>query len=92
VAAVPALALGAFHIMKIIEILGANCGRCRAMEECARQAAQRLGLECEIVKVTDPMKFIDYAITAIPTLVIDGQVIVSGRVPPLEEMETLIAN
>lgn len=78
--------------MKRIEILGASCGRCRAMEECACVAATRLGLECEIVKVTDPMKFIDYAITAIPTLVIDGKVIVSGRVPALEEMERLIAD
>jgi small redox-active disulfide protein 2 len=78
--------------MKRIEILGANCGRCRAMEECAKQAAQRLGLECEIVKVTDPMKFIDYAITAIPTLVVDGKVIVSGRVPVLEEMEKILAD
>ncbi len=77
--------------MKTIEILGASCGRCKAMEECARAAAKRLGLECEIVKVTDPMRFIDYGITAIPTLVIDGKVIVSGRVPVLEEMEKLIA-
>jgi hypothetical protein len=62
------------------------------MEECVRQAATRLGLECEIVKVTDPMKFIDYAITSIPTLVVDGRVLVSGRVPVLEEMEKLIAD
>lgn len=61
------------------------------MEECVRRAAQRLGLECEIVKVTDPMKFIDYAITAIPTLVINGKVIVSGTVPVLEEMEKLLS-
>ena len=61
------------------------------MEECARVAAGRLGLDCEIVKVTDPMKFIDYAITAIPTLVIDGRVIVSGTVPVLEEMEKLLS-
>jgi len=78
--------------MKKIEILGANCGGCRAMEECAKQAAQRLGLECEIIKVTDPMKFIDYAVTAIPTLVIDGKVVVSGRLPKLEEMEKLLAS
>jgi len=76
--------------MKTIEILGANCGKCRAMEETARTAASRLGLECEITKVTDPMKFIDYGITAIPTLVVDGKVIVSGRVPVLEEMEGLL--
>lgn len=77
--------------MKRIEILGAHCGRCTAMEECVRRAAQRLGLECEIVKVTDPMKFIDYAITAIPTLVINGKVIVSGTVPVMEEMEKLLS-
>lgn len=76
--------------MKTIEILGASCGRCKAMEECARTAAAKLGLECQIVKVTDPMKFIDYAITAIPTLVVDGKVIVSGRVPVLEEMEAIL--
>jgi small redox-active disulfide protein 2 len=78
--------------MKQIEILGANCGNCRAMEETARRAAQRLNLECAIEKVTDPLKFIDYGITTIPTLVIDGKVIVSGRVPVLEEMEKLIAD
>ncbi len=76
--------------MKTIEILGASCGRCKAMEECARIVAAKLGLECEIVKVTDPMKFIDYGITAIPTLVVDGKVIVSGQVPDLEEMETIL--
>lgn len=76
--------------MKQIEILGASCSRCRDMEACARLVADRLGLECEIVKVTDPMKFIDYGITSIPTLVIDGKVVVSGRVPAVEEMEKLI--
>jgi len=76
--------------MRIIEILGANCGKCHAMEEAARKVATQLGLDYVIVKVTDPMKFIDYAITAIPTLVVDGRVLVSGRVPTLEEMETLL--
>jgi hypothetical protein len=51
--------------MTKIEILGANCGYCRAMEATARQAATRLGVECEIVKVTEPQKFIDYNVRAI---------------------------
>lgn len=76
--------------MKTIEILGASCGRCRAMEECARTVAARLNLECEIVKVSDPMKFIDYGITAIPTLVVDGKVRAVGRVPDPEEMKILL--
>ena len=60
------------------------------MEEVARQAADRLALECEIIKVTDPMKFIDYGITAIPTLVVDGEIKASVRVPKLNEMEALL--
>jgi len=76
--------------MKKVEILGANCGYCRAMEATARQAATRLGLECEIVKVTEPQKFINYNVRAIPTLVVDGKVRASGRVVPLEEMESFL--
>jgi len=76
--------------MTKIEILGANCGYCRAMEATARQAAQRLGMECEIIKVTEPQKFIDYNIRAIPTLVINGKVLASGRAVPLEEMASLL--
>jgi hypothetical protein len=40
------------------------------MEECAKQAAKRLGLEYEIVKVTDPMKFIDYCLTTSTAVVV----------------------
>jgi len=76
--------------VKKIEILGANCGRCKALEQTAREAAARLNLECEIIKTTDPMKFIDYAITAIPALVVDGKLLSVGRVPNLAEMETLL--
>jgi small redox-active disulfide protein 2 len=76
--------------MKKVEILGANCGYCRAMEETARQAAARLGLDCEIVKATEPQKFIDYNVRAIPTLVVDGKVRASGRVVSLGEMEAIL--
>lgn len=76
--------------MKHIEILGANCGRCKALEQAARETATRLNIECEIVKTTDPMKFIDYNITAIPALVVDGRLLTAGRVPSLAEMETLL--
>jgi small redox-active disulfide protein 2 len=76
--------------MTKIEILGANCGYCRAMEATAREAATRLGLDCEIVKVTEPQKFIDYNVRAIPTLVVNGKMKASGRVVPLEEMLALL--
>jgi len=76
--------------MTKIEILGAGCGRCRMLEETVRQAVESMGLDCEVVKSTDPMKFIDYNITAIPALVVNGRLLTAGRVPNLAEMEKLL--
>lgn len=90
VAAVPAGAVSPLPTMKKIEILGAGCGRCRMLEETVRQAVARMELDCEVVKSTDPMKFIDYNITAIPALVMDGRLLTVGRVPSLAEMESLL--
>jgi hypothetical protein len=42
--------------MRKIEILGADHGKCRAMEEAARRVATRQGVEREIGNVTDPMR------------------------------------
>lgn len=63
--------------MKHLEIFGANCGRCNATNKCARVPTNPIDVACEIVIVTDLMKFID---CAIPTLVIDDKVFVCGRV------------
>jgi predicted thioredoxin/glutaredoxin len=56
-----------------------------------REAAARLNLDCEIVKTTDPLRFIGYNITAIPALVVDGRLVTAGRVPGPAEMERLLA-
>ena len=39
--------------MKKIEILGTGCPKCRKLEAEARQAADAVGLEYEIIKITD---------------------------------------
>ena len=76
--------------MKTIEILGSNCGNCRALEKIVRETAAKIDLECEITKVTDPMKFLDYGISGIPALVIDDEVKLTARVPDAMETETLL--
>ena len=36
-----------------IEVLGPGCARCQTLARNAKTAVEGLGLECEIVKVTD---------------------------------------
>lgn len=77
--------------MRKIEILGTGCPKCRKLEAEAKEAADALGLEYEIVKVTDIQKIISYGVMMTPALVVDGKVKITGKVPSVDELKELIA-
>jgi len=62
-----------------LEILGTGCAKCNALEAATRAAADRLGLDYELVHVTDLRKFASYGVMMTPALVVDGKVKLSGR-------------
>lgn len=74
-----------------VQILGTGCAKCNHLMEVATQAGEELALECEIEKVTDFMRFVDFGVMVTPALVVDGKVKVSGRVPSIEEMKQLLS-
>jgi small redox-active disulfide protein 2 len=77
--------------MPHIEVLGPGCAKCQLLYRHAEQAAQELGIEYTLEKVTDMNRIIGYRVMATPALVVDGQVKVSGRVPSAEQIKELIA-
>lgn len=76
--------------MKLIQILGTGCPKCRKLEEQARLAADRLGLECEVLKVTDITTIMHMGVMMTPALVVDGVVKSSGRIPTPDELENML--
>ena len=72
-------------------ILGTGCAKCTKLYEVTEQAAQSLGLQYELEKVTDLKQIMAFGVMATPALVVDGQVKVSGKVPSLEELKTMLA-
>ncbi|MGD7654486.1 MAG: thioredoxin family protein [Verrucomicrobiales bacterium] len=77
--------------MKKIKILGTGCAKCNKLQSETEAAAQRLGLEYEIEKVTDMMKFADYGVMVTPALVVDGGLKVAGKVPSAGELEKMLS-
>ncbi len=75
-----------------IRVLGPGCPNCKKVETIARQAVERMGLEAEIVKVTDYNKILEYNILSTPGLVINEKVVCSGRIPTEAEVTTWLAN
>jgi small redox-active disulfide protein 2 len=76
--------------MKIIQILGTGCPKCKKLAENAEAAAKQLNLEFEVEKVTDINEMMKFGVMVTPALVVDGQVKVVGKVPSTEEVKKML--
>ena len=76
--------------MKKIQVLGTGCPKCRKLAENVEAAARALGIECELVKVTEIEEILKFGVMLTPALVVDGQVKLAGRVPSVEELKKLL--
>lgn len=77
--------------MKRLQILGTGCPKCEMLAKLAAQAADELGIEYEITKVTDLGEIMSFGVMMTPALVVDGEVKVSGKVPNVDELKKMLA-
>ena len=77
--------------MKQLVVLGPGCPRCDQLLRVTGQAAEELGIEYHLEKLTDITKFADFGVMMTPSLVVDGEVKVQGKVPSLDEIKALLA-
>ena len=76
--------------MKKIQILGTGCPKCRKLAQNTETAAREIGIDCEIVKVTDINAIISFGVMITPALAVDGEVKVSGKVPEVAEIKKML--
>ncbi len=76
--------------MKQIKILGPGCQRCQQLAAATKEAADQLGIDYELEKVTDVTRFADYGVMMTPCLVVDGEVKSQGKVLSPEQIRALL--
>jgi small redox-active disulfide protein 2 len=76
--------------MKKLVVLGPGCPKCNRLYAETEQAAEELGLEFEMHKITDIRAISGFGVMTTPALVVDGEVKCVGKVPSLEELKRLI--
>jgi len=76
--------------MLTIKVLGSGCANCKKLEAVARQAVSELGIEAEVIKVTDYPEIMKYNILATPGLVINEKMVSAGRIPSEAEITTFL--
>lgn len=78
--------------MKKIKILGPGCPKCQKLFEATQAAAAELGMECDIVKVTEIAEITGYGVMMTPALVVDEKVKLVGKIPAVDELKNILAN
>lgn len=78
--------------MLTIKVLGSGCANCKKLEALAHQVVDQMGVEADILKVTEYPDIMAYNIMSTPGLVINEKVVSHGRIPSAAEVTTFVAN
>lgn len=73
-----------------VKILGTGCVNCKNLEILTRAALDELGLDVPIEKVTDPGEIVSWGVMSTPALVVDDDVVTSGRIPSPVQLKELL--
>jgi small redox-active disulfide protein 2 len=78
--------------MLTIKVLGSGCANCKKLEAVTRQVIDQIGVQADVIKVTEYPDIMAYNILSTPGLVINEKVVSTGRIPLLTEITTWLAN
>jgi small redox-active disulfide protein 2 len=74
--------------MKNFKVLGSGCANCVNTAKLIEQVAEEQGVAVTVEKVTDPEAIMNYGVMSTPGVVMDEQVVHSGKVPKADEILT----
>jgi len=75
-----------------IKVLGPGCAKCHSLEKTVKEVVAALKLDIKVEEIKDMKEIMKYPILMTPGLVINGKVVMSGKVPSKAEVEKLIIN
>ncbi len=78
--------------MLTIKVLGSGCANCKRVEQIAHKVVTEMGIEAEVIKVTEYPEIMKYNVLSTPGLVINEKLVSTGRIPTPAEVTTWLAN
>ena len=73
-----------------IKVLGPGCAKCMKTEKLVKEVIKEIGVEASVEKVTDMMQIASYGVFGTPSVIVDGNVKCTGKVPKKEDIKAWI--
>ena len=74
-----------------IQIAGPGCARCDATEKNVVEACRQMGLDAEVTHVRDMLQIAKLGVRMTPAVVVDGKVVVAGKIPTVDDLNSILA-
>ncbi len=74
-----------------IKVLGPGCAKCSKTEKLIQEVIKETGVEASVEKVTDMLQIASYGVLGTPSVIVDGEVKCTGKVPKKEDIKNWIA-
>jgi small redox-active disulfide protein 2 len=74
-----------------LQVYGTGCPKCKKLAQAVQSAADALGVDYTLEKVTDLTEILSAGVMMTPALSVDGVLKVSGSVPSLDELKSLLS-
>ena len=75
---------------KEIKVLGSGCSKCKKTFAVVETVVESNGVDADLSKVEDIEEIMRYNIMSTPAIVIDGKVVLKGKVPSESEVKQLL--
>ncbi|MBC8052208.1 MAG: thioredoxin family protein [Sphingobacteriaceae bacterium] len=76
--------------MNYIKVLGPDCPKCQATYDNVIQALEDTGTIATVEKIQDLKELMRYDILTTPVLIINGVIVIKGRVARTDEIKQLL--
>jgi len=78
--------------MLTLKILGSGCENCKRLVWLTERVVNHLGIEAQIIKVTDYTEMMQYNIMSTPGLVVNEKLVSAGKIPTEAQITTWITS
>ena len=75
-----------------IKVLGPGCAKCKKTEKLVIDVLQETGVAANVEKVSDMMQIASYGVLGTPSVIVDGEVKSSGKIPKKNEIKSWLLN
>ncbi|WP_289023363.1 thioredoxin family protein [Desulfobacter postgatei] len=73
-----------------IKVLGPGCAKCIKTEKLVQEVLKETGVDAHVEKVSDMMQIASYGVFGTPSVIVDGEVKCTGKVPKKDDIKAWV--